>query len=380
MLLKLVVVLGILAVTDGRYSLSKRTSPESPTEAAMNYIVRQYRYTLLKILAAKRTELLPKIKTLKEEAPACKAKIATKSEQCKTCAKDECKPSFGEIIEAYLKIGGDYMKYPFVEFANLQIWIDIGDYFNSKGDDFLNWSGWGDANDFFDNIFNPLYSWSGWEKIGDTFGSIGDIDFGDIEDLFGDLGDWGLDILGDIGDWGKDLGDDLFGGLFRRKKRSVGSLKQRERELWLSLYRAVSNKLDRRDIDPDVKKCMENCDECTPFLNTETLLASICGDEFANLNDTVNRTASAIEVIYKRVMDSDNLILTKIAYNPAVKSESSDPKEYGYTEVDLTVKSADGYITYRATNPYNPSSLKYAAASAARFALEYWERYYQNPF
>ena len=77
----------------------------------------------------------------------------------------------------------------------------------------------------------------------------------------------------------------------------------------------------------------------------------------------------------------NDLILKNITYNPDVKDEYWDLNmslvSLGYTEVYLTVKSADGYITYHTTKRYNPNETR---QSAVDFALEYWEKYYQSPF
>ena len=162
------------------------------------------------------------------------------------------------------------------------------------------------------------------------------------------------------------------------RKRSVGSSRSLEGNLWFGIYLPSTKKLHRRDIDQFAEKCIEQHEDCKPFLDTDSLLASICGDDFVKLNDTVNRTGSTLEVIYKRVMDSNGLILKNITYNPDINDENWDLyMSLGYTEVYLTVKSADGYKTYRTTKHYNPNR---TPQSAVDFAQEYWEKYYQSPF
>ena len=131
MMLKFLFILGILALSDGTISLSNRTD-ESVREPVMTYVVSQFRYTLLNTIIDTRKEMLPKIEKLKEEAPKCKEKISSKMDACKIHTYDECEPSVGGVVEAYMEKGADYMEYPFVEFVNRKIWTDIGDYFNSE--------------------------------------------------------------------------------------------------------------------------------------------------------------------------------------------------------------------------------------------------------
>ena len=330
MMLKFIFILGILALSDGTLSLSNRTN-ESVRGPVMKNVVDQLRFTLLNNITDKRKELLPKIEKLKEEAPKCKEKISSKMDACKLHIKDECKTSVGGVVEAYIEKGADYMEYPFVEFVIRKIWTDIGDYIYNK------------------KHFLEFMSWWKYQKNYELF-------------YWPPLDDY-EDVLDEP-------------NFFR--KRSLGSSRSLEGNLWFGIYLPSTKKLYRRDIDQNAEKCMEQHEDCKPFLDTDSLFASICGDEFVKLNDTVNWTASALEVVYKRVMDSNDLILKNITYNSDIKDENWDLyMSLGYTEVYLTVKSADGYITYQTTKHYNPNR---TPQSAVDFAQEYWEKYYQSPF
>ena len=344
MLLKVLSLVGLLALADAGISLSKRDGSLQGAKKA--YFVKQFRYTLFHIIATEKADIEIKVEELKTETTKCKNLITARQAECKECAKDECTPSTSEKIKMLAEKGGEIIAYPFVEFSKLEIWSNIGDFFEGVGSGFLNWSGWSNMRDFFKNVGD----WDGWDDIGDFFEGLDDLDIGDLTSGLNDI-DWG-----GMWDWTGDVGD-FFGGLFRRKKRSIASLNTRERRLLSALYQVWSD-LRRRDIDPEVQACMSKCAVCSPFLQTDTMVSSICGEEFVTLNTTVYSTIEKLQSVYQYVRNSTNPIVTDLSYTDAL-------------ETYITARFANGYVKYKSEQPYTPTKL---GKLAALTALEYWEK------
>ena len=144
---QLLLITGLLGLAD-----ANSYAPVDPVTLAG--FTNQFRQMLMHMIGAEynATDILAQ--ELQIAMATCKVAIEAQQEQCKSCAKDSCKPGIDEIIIHYLELGAE----PFVDFGNdiagWKGWDDMGDWFQGAGQDFVNWGVWGDYGDFFKDIGN----------------------------------------------------------------------------------------------------------------------------------------------------------------------------------------------------------------------------------
>ena len=333
-------IAGLLALADARVMRSKRSTYAPLDQVTLAGFTNQFRQMLLHLIGAEYNATEPLVKQLKIDMATCKAIIGVRQGQCTSCAKGKCKPGLDDIILHYLEKGAE----PFVDFGN----------------DFVGWKGWDDMGNWFEGIGHEFTGWGGWNDVGDFFEGIGDWNGWDI------AGDFAKDFVDVFADFGKGI-DDFFG----RRKRALDR-KMPAREL-VTLYRALGKMYARADeIDPEVRECMEQCSECSPFLKatSDETVNEICGPELLKLNQTVFIKMAMLQTQYEKVMDTDNLIVRGVRYDVS-SMDVSDPLNIKFTVALLDAMCSDGYTEYQSAEGYLISK---PHVSAALMAKEYFDR------
>lgn len=334
------VVLGLLVIIGSNLQDTEALQPLDPF--TLSAFTSQFRECLFHIVYAEKEKTETMADTLKEDMATCKTTLTTQQATCKECAKNKCSPSFGEIIENYLNKALDPIEEVGIDIISWGGWAEMSDFYEGIGEAFIDWGGWGDMKDFFTDIASGIGNWGGWTDIAD---------FG--EDFYNEL-----KKIEDIFDF-----DNPFGW----KKRDIDTLS--------SLYRMLAylhkRKLEqqRRDIDPEVRECMEQCSSCAPFLGEfRAMVGSVCGQDLLDLNDTVAFRAKVIMLIYQYIVDNTTAIVESISYNPF----SLDPVKGYFTEVTISARFESGYMSYASSVGYRFIAIP---TMAALMSLEYCQEW-----
>ena len=310
------------------------------------------------------------------------------------------------------------------KFADWIKWDKAEDFFEDLGKGLVKWEGWEDIGDSLEDIGKGILDIG--EDIGDGLKDFGEDvvdkvkDLGsDLEDGVKDLGKGVEDVVKDLGkgledgvkdlgkgledtvkdigkgleDGVKDIGKGLEDGLKDIGKSIVNVFKPRISVPRISLprirfrsrgwgkkrRRSVLDDLDdeeealsqiRRELDPEVRDCMEKCSSCDPFLvDEQTRIRMVCGPDFVQLNEKVKSAVSQIKLLYDLVMDDHNLIVSAIKYD----TDSFNFADLSFGNVTITAFFPGGYQTYKSALPFQASPEK-TAVSAALMAKEYYDK------
>ena len=146
---QLLLITGLLGLAD-----ANSYAPVDPVTLAG--FTNQFRQMIMHLIGAefKTTDAL--VQQLKIAMTTCKIAIGTQRGQCKSCAKDSCKPSVNDKIMHFMNL----VAKPFVSVGNdigtWKGWQDMVDWFQGAGQEFVNWGAWDDIEGFFKDIGNYL--------------------------------------------------------------------------------------------------------------------------------------------------------------------------------------------------------------------------------
>ena len=319
---------------------------------------------------------------------------------------------------------------PGKKFAKWIGWDKAEDFFKDLGKGIVHWDGWEDIGDSLEDLGKGIKDIG--EDIGDGIKDFGEDvvdkvkDLGEdvedgvkhlgkgIEDTVKDLGkgledgvkDLGKgleDTVKDIGkgleDGIKDIGKGLENGIKNLGKSITKVFKPRislprislprisfrrswgkKRRRSLSYYDEDLDDEDealshiRREVDPDVRECMEKCASCDPFLvDEQTRIRLVCGPDFVQLSNDVKSIVSKIKLLYDHVMDDHNPIVSSVECD----TDSFSFADLSFANVKITVFFEGGYRTYRTELPFH-ASVEKTAVSAALMAKEYYDTFMQR--
>ncbi|XP_060602706.1 uncharacterized protein LOC132755803 [Ruditapes philippinarum] len=314
----------VCLVTGSTYGQFTPISPDS-----FKVFLQIFRQTLLEQVAIEVNRTVEASNELTPLVDACKLKIESQVNLCKSCAQSKCKksPTFKDILN--LANPYTHLKGPLDDIGKK---VDVAvELIGDKAGGFIN---------YFKNLglsvklpkeFKFLYKQIeiGIKKAVDSLKNLGK-----------DIKDFTIDTGSLIGDKLKDL-KDLLGK--RRRKREV--------------------------IDPKVKQCMQQCTSCRPLLlpTEDEVVTAVCGSAIVDKNNTLQNQLKKIQDVYDHTLDKVNPIVK------SVEADFSSMQGLKVTKVRITVFKNGAYTSYLTGVPVYITDL--AVAPARPMALEYWLKF-----
>ncbi|XP_045179107.2 uncharacterized protein LOC123538792 [Mercenaria mercenaria] len=311
--------------------------------------------------------LQPAIAQQNQSMERCRGLISAAQETCKTCASSRCQGDFGDWI-----MGG---------FGEMAGW------FKGAGNSFVDWQGWqdlggffGDIGDWFGGAGNSFVNWKGFDDMKNFFGGIGNTFSSGFNSVKNTFGNWGNSIGSGLSSFGNTLGSGLsnFGNsftsglssVFGRRRRDVGPLAMTSRKLQMIRHRYMAKRVE--ELDPETRQCMEQCNECTPFLGDQTaLIGGVCGDQILLDQAAMSEVMTNMQALFNangNPLQGTTPIVSKIEF---------DQSDFSFTDfsvggVYVTAKTPNGVVRYPSSYRYKMQSPQTTADEIAQELIEKW--------
>ncbi|XP_060566562.1 uncharacterized protein LOC132725440 [Ruditapes philippinarum] len=315
-------------VTGSTYGQFTPISPDS-----FKVFLSIFRQTLLEQVAVEVNKTIEASNELTPLVDACKLKIESQVNLCKSCALSKCKksPTFIDLLNlanphTHLKGTLDKIGKK-VDVAVELIGDKVGGFINYFKDIGTAFKSYKLPKEEFEFLFKQIQI--GIQKAVDSLKNLGK-----------DISSFTIDTKSLIGDKLKDL-KDIFGK--RRRKREV--------------------------IDPKVKQCMQQCASCRPLLlpTENEVLTAVCGSAIVAKNNTLQNQLKKIQDVYAHTLDKVNPIVK------SVEADFSSMQGLKVTKVQITVFKNGAYTSYLTGVPVYITDL--AVSPAKPMALEYWLKF-----
>lgn len=355
-------VLALFTVTSASLLSERGTSPVD--EDKLRVFTYYFRKSLYGIIADKWSETEPVRERLDRERPVCEATFARQESACQKCAEKECDQN---LVEVLLKKAEKVFK-------------DLG-----KG-----------VRDGLKDIGKPF------EDIGKGLENLGGDVIEKVKDLGKNLENGIKDVGKGIEDGVKSVGSGVANGIkdiaktvhkvfvprirlprirfrfrgFGKKKRSVDYLSESEElESYPSPDDAEYALFRRYLIESEVRRCMEKCAVCRPFLSDDETaqIRSVCGEEYVQLStlDTIRIVLPRLGALHERVLNEEDLIVKSVDCD--LNSYSMDKDEFSRAHINVYFE--EGYQTYQSKHPFKVRDIP---TSAALMAKEYYDLFMES--
>ncbi|XP_045208491.2 uncharacterized protein LOC123560354 isoform X2 [Mercenaria mercenaria] len=297
----------------------------------------------------------------------CKVQVRTVQESCKTCARSRCDWDSGDLImEGMSAMTGRYKREG--EEEEGFSWEDLSELIGNSGGDSPGSSGKSNGFKNFQNFF---------KDIGKTFSN----GFNSIKNTFGNLGS---KIGSGLGSFGKTIGSGfktfgktglqnagkVLGGLFKLRgrrdveSRAMTSLRQQIRQRYMA--KRV------QELNPATRECLEQCNECTPFLGDRTvLIGAVCGDQVLLNQAAMTKVMNNMEALLNangNPLHGTTPIITKIEFDQSDFSMS----DFSVGGVYVTAKTPDCLVRYPSNYRYKMQSPQTTADEIAQELMDKW--------